>query len=215
MFSKTNIYISIIVVIIFFLIVDLCLTRCYGGTYVWQPENLQKISVLGFSPWNMFQTWIITQNDFSSDGRYLYGSSKRGETSPRLEESPRLRGDSKGETECRRVMEEIFNTSFNKSRPDFLNNSVTSTETRSNNLELDCFNEDLRIAVEYNGAQHYKYIPYFHRNKEAFLNQKYRDEMKRSLCEKHNILLIEVPYTVSVQNIESYLLEQLRMYGKI
>ena len=51
------------------------------------------------------------------------------------------------------------------------------------NLELDCFNKELRIGLEYNGVQHYKYVPYFHKNKEAFLNQKYRDDMKEEYVE--------------------------------
>ena len=66
--------------------------------------------------------------------------------------------DSKGEIECRRVLEHLFRRPFNKSRPDFLRNPVTGGNF---NLELDCYNRDLRLAVEYNGAQHYKYIPYF------------------------------------------------------
>jgi hypothetical protein len=87
---------------------------------------------------------------------------------------------------------------------------VTSYNT-DNNLELDCYNEELKIAVEYNGIQHYKYIPFFHKNKEAFQNQKYRDYMKREICEKNGIKLIEVPNTVKIENIESYLREKLKM----
>ena len=82
-------------------------------------------------------------------------------------------------------------------------------------MELDCYDENLRLAVEYNGAQHYKYIPYFHKNKEAFLNQKYRDELKRHLCKENKITLIEVPNTINVNNIESYLLGKLRMLGYV
>lgn len=113
--------------------------------------------------------------------------------------------DSKGEIECRRCMEEIFRKPFNKHRPDFLRNSVTG----GNNLELDCYNSDLKIAVEYNGIQHYKYVPFFHKNKEAFYNQKYRDELKRRMCKDNGIFLIEVPYTINVNDIKNYLLTSL------
>ena len=121
--------------------------------------------------------------------------------------------ESKGETECRKVLEEIFGYSFAKHRPDFLRNPVTSNGIDSNNLELDCFNSNLKLAVEYNGVQHYKYIPYFHKNKEAFQNQKYRDYMKRDICEKNGITLIEVPYTVKIQDIKSFLLSKLSSAG--
>jgi hypothetical protein len=119
-------------------------------------------------------------------------------------------GESKGEIECRRVLQKIFNRPFNKERPSFLNNSVTGG---SYNLELDCFDRDLGLAVEYNGRQHMEYIPFFHKNKEAFYNQKYRDELKRRMCKDNGIILIEVPYTVKNENIESFLINELKKKG--
>jgi hypothetical protein len=119
--------------------------------------------------------------------------------------------ESKGELICRRYLERKFGKSFPKIRPDFLRNPVTGGDY---NLELDCFNEQLKLAVEYNGVQHYKFSPYFHRNKEAFLNQKYRDEMKRVKCRDAGIMLIEVPYTVPHDKIEFYIdteLEKLKI----
>lgn len=120
------------------------------------------------------------------------------------------KSDSKGEVECRRVLEKTFKKSFNKSRPNFLNNPVTGGNF---NLELDCYNQDLNIACEYNGAQHYKYIPYFHKNKEAFYNQRYRDELKRRICKDNGIILIEVPHTVKTENIENYISKELKKYN--
>ena len=117
---------------------------------------------------------------------------------------------SKGEIECRHVLENIFHKPFPSSRPDFLRNPVTGG---SFNLELDCYNSEMGIAVEYNGVQHYKYTPYFHRSKEHFLNQKYRDDMKRRMCIDNNILLIEVPYDVKIENIKAYIIDALRKKG--
>lgn len=115
-------------------------------------------------------------------------------------------GESKGEVECRRVMQKLFDKPFYKTRPRFLNNPVTFG---TNNLELDCYNEELKIAVEYDGAQHYKYIPYFHKTYEAFLNQRYRDYMKEQMCKENNIRLIRVPYTVKIDKIEGYITKKL------
>jgi hypothetical protein len=120
--------------------------------------------------------------------------------------------DSKGETECRRVLEEVFNVEFGKDRPDFLNNPVTGGNF---NLELDCYNKNLKLAVEYNGVQHYKYTPFFHKNEEAFQNQKYRDELKRRMCKDNVVTLIEVPYTVKIDDIEKYLLKELLKNGYV
>ena len=117
--------------------------------------------------------------------------------------------ESRGEIECRKVLESIFKKPFPKARPDILKNPVTSDGGVQNNLELDCYNKDLGIAVEYNGIQHYKYIPYFHKTKDSFHNQKYRDYMKRQMCENNGIYLIEVPYTVEVKDIRTFISDKL------
>lgn len=120
--------------------------------------------------------------------------------------------ESKGEAECRRVLQGIFRAPFPKARPDFLSNPVTGSNY---NLELDCYNPRLKLAVEYNGVQHYKYVPYFHKNKDAFLNQKYRDELKRRMCVDNGIHLIEVPNTVKTEDIRDFLISSLIKIGYI
>ena len=110
--------------------------------------------------------------------------------------------ESKGEAIVRQYMCEKFNRPFDKVRN--LYNPVTGQY-----LEIDCYNDELKIGVEYQGQQHYKYTPHFHKNVEAFRNQQYRDELKRIYCRDAGILLIEVPYTVKHQDIPFYLESQL------
>jgi hypothetical protein len=112
--------------------------------------------------------------------------------------------ESKGEAECRRVAELVTGKPFPKARPSFMQNVVSGQ-----NLELDCYNDELKIAIEYNGEQHYKYIPHFHSSKDAFYNMKYRDEMKTRLCEQNGVKLVIVPYTVKLNDIENFLREEL------
>lgn len=114
---------------------------------------------------------------------------------------------SKGELECRRVLEKYTLKKFPSSRPNIMNNEITKF-----NLELDCYNPELKIGCEYNGQQHYKYTPYFHKNKEAFMNQKYRDALKKHYCRNNGIFLIEVPYTIKLQDIEEYITNKLDEY---
>jgi hypothetical protein len=121
----------------------------------------------------------------------------------------RPRKDSQGEIRCRQFLERYFKCAFPKRRPEFMVNPVTGSQF---NLELDCFNESLKLAVEYNGAQHYQFIPFFHKNQEAFYNQKYRDELKRMRCREMGITLIEVPHTED-KRLEAYLEEQLKRHG--
>ncbi len=64
-------------------------------------------------------------------------------------------------------------------------------------LELDIWNPELRLAIEYNGKQHYEIVPRFHPDGEASLkDQQRRDQLKADLCCKHYIGVIIVPYTV-------------------
>ena len=113
--------------------------------------------------------------------------------------------ESKGELECKRAIQKLTGKYFFKVRPAFLLNQITNQ-----NLELDCYNDELKIAIEYNGKQHYVYTPYFHKNKEDFLNTQYRDMIKKDLCKKNGIKLIVVPYTVKHKDIEHYILNELK-----
>jgi hypothetical protein len=117
--------------------------------------------------------------------------------------------ESRGESYARELAPKIFGGKiFNKIRPDFLKNNVTGY-----NLELDLYNPDLKLAIEVSGKQHYVYTPFFHKNEEAFTNQKYRDEIKRMLCKQNGIKLIEVPYNVKLEDMETFLRMEARKIG--
>jgi len=122
-----------------------------------------------------------------------------------IETKNRIPQESKGENVCRQVIEYLFEQPFPKARPNILRNPIGTNQ----NLELDCYNENLKLAVEYNGIQHYQFSNFFHKNKDAFSNQLYRDEIKRRLCKENGITLIEVPYTVSIDDIPKFIAEKL------
>jgi hypothetical protein len=92
---------------------------------------------------------------------------------------------------------------FVKSRPDFLRHPETGRC-----LELDLYCEELKIAVEYNGRQHYEYTPHFHTSPLDLHDQMQRDQLKLKLCRKHGIKLIVVPYTVT--DIHEFLKRKLK-----
>ncbi len=116
---------------------------------------------------------------------------------------------SKGERECRRVLEHYYQKPFPNKRPSFMKNSITGAS-----LELDCFNDTLKVACEYHGIQHYKFTPRFHKSKQHFYNQQYRDKETRELCQKKGIFLIEVPYTIAVKDIENFIVAKLNPTGQ-
>jgi hypothetical protein len=132
------------------------------------------------------------ENNFNNNMEFEY-----------IEHTP---NDSKLELQTKFLLESIFNVPFYKIRPNFLRNEVTGY-----NLEIDLYNDDLKLAVEVQGDQHYKFIPFFHRNKDAFTMQRYRDEMKKQKCIKEGITLIEIPYKVGEKGLKKYLLTQLRL----
>ena len=139
--------------------------------------------------------------------RQLRHSSGSGGSSPSNHE-PR---QSKGERKCKEFLEYLFKKKFENTRPDFMINPITNQP-----LELDCYNEELRLAIEYNGRQHYEYNRMMHQNsKYQFHNMQYRDHIKKELCEKNGIRLIIVPYSVKEDDIPDFLYSELKKLGFI
>ena len=60
-------------------------------------------------------------------------------------------------------------------------------------LTLDFYNANKKIAVEVQGEQHTKYIPFFHgKNKANYISQLRRDQDKLNFCKLNNIRLVEI-----------------------
>ncbi len=92
---------------------------------------------------------------------------------------------------------------FSKIRPDWNKNPATNK-----NLELDFYCENLCLAIEYMGQQHYEFIKFFHRNSlEEFKCLQLRDAQKVQNCLNNNVILIVIPYTVGDFNTPSQLEE--------
>ena len=111
---------------------------------------------------------------------------------------------SQGERRCREWLERRFQRRFDRVRPDWLRNPM---HTERRNLELDCYNEELKLAVEYNGRQHYFYTPKFHKSRQDFHYTQLKDKIKKELCHLHGIRLIVVPF--NELNVEAYLEKEL------
>lgn len=59
-------------------------------------------------------------------------------------------------------------------------------------LELDFYIEDLKLAAEIQGMQHYSFVQFFHGTKEKFYEQQKRDAVKSSICRERGIRLVEI-----------------------
>jgi hypothetical protein len=111
---------------------------------------------------------------------------------------------SKCEMVCKEAIEEIYNKPFLCVRPNFLKNPETKR-----NLELDLYNDELKIAVEMNGIQHYKWPNYTGMTKKQFINQIRRDRFKVEACDANGVYLITVPYTVPPDKVKKYIWNHL------
>ena len=88
---------------------------------------------------------------------------------------------------------------FQKSVKDFLNQywcrHVVFEEfpIAGTRMTFDFFNANEKIAIEVQGGQHTKYVPFFHGNyKNNYLMQLKRDHQKHDFCELNDIRLVEI-----------------------
>lgn len=109
-----------------------------------------------------------------------------------------------GEQVSKDFLEKLFDMPFDKARPDWLRNPKSDR-----NLELDCYNEELGLALEYNGEQHYIWPNGFNMSFENFQAQRERDLFKRRRCKEEGVRLITVPYKVKPKDIPDYIYNKL------
>jgi hypothetical protein len=109
----------------------------------------------------------------------------------------------KSEEKCRGIFRDLTGFEFTKVRPAFLKYYT------GKNLEIDGFNPLLNIGFEYNGIQHYRYTPYFHKSIEDLYEQQRHDQFKRDVCKKLGIKLITIPYTVKDKDLRNFITMEL------
>ncbi len=112
-----------------------------------------------------------------------------------------------GERICRGLFEAIFNKDFKKVRLEWLKNS------EGRQLELDGYNDELKLAFERQGIQHYKFPNYFHKTIRQFISQLSNDHQKGELGEMHGVTLIEIPYWIKYDEMHDYILRQCEVRG--
>ena len=80
---------------------------------------------------------------------------------------------------------------------------------KTNNAYIDfmVFKDNKRIAIQYNGEQHYKFSNYFHKTYDKYLEQRKRDIAVKEWCDKRNITFLEIPYTWTDDEIISKIKE--------
>lgn len=167
---------------------------------------LSIIFIIGFYLYNKYnetsetkeknEEGIETLDNFIKKTQFT-GLKKKKKTIPK-----------KHESRCRFILENIFRCSFITIRPDFLKYPKSGK-----NLELDMYNSDLKLALEYDGIHHRKYTEFFHKSKQDFIDQQDRDNFKEDKCKELGITLIRVPDTIKYENLEEYIKNELDTRG--
>jgi hypothetical protein len=104
----------------------------------------------------------------------------------------------------RKIIEDLTGVKFPKARPKWLQGRGRLP------LELDGYNEKLKVAFEYQGGQHYFPIKWFGGLK-TLLGVKLRDDRKRKTCDRYGVLLIRIPYFK--KNPEAFIRSKLEHAG--
>ena len=111
---------------------------------------------------------------------------------------------SKGEIEINKIL-----TKYNIK---FLQEHILKHTINNRLVRVDFileYNKQIYI-IEYNGIQHYMPVDYFGGQK-AFELQVIRDQGLRNLCKEYCVNLIEIPYTLPLENIEKELIKELNI----
>ena len=116
-------------------------------------------------------------------------------------------GSHKRERITRLILETLFQRPFPSIRPPWLTNPQTGRS-----LEIDCYNEELNLACEVSGAQHYEENN-LHKDRREFLKQVYRDRIKKEQLLDRGVDFLVVPYTIPIGSIPSYVIQCLESLG--
>ena len=112
------------------------------------------------------------------------------------------------QTKCKQIFEEIFQTTFASQRPKWLINPKTKRR-----LELDGYNENLKLAFEYDGRQHSEPFRNTNRHKAQFIQLQYRDSIKNEICKLKGVTLIRIPFTIKYNNLSTFIIDNLFNLG--
>lgn len=114
---------------------------------------------------------------------------------------------SKKELQMKQVLNQIFTEEV------YIDNGYYSflLSPKGAPLQLDRYYPELRLAFEYDGAQHAKFNPYMHKTQAAFEYLQKCDQLKNQYCKDLGIHLIRINHekTITVD----YILERLKAEG--
>lgn len=142
--------------------------------------------------------------DLSENNDEIYANTEKIKSLPKTTKKHECQKKWIREEECRTIFEKLFTGYKFKSvfHKDIINPLTNHL------LQLDGYCEELGVAFEYNGSQHYEFTKRFHKCEKDLEYQKYKDKVKYERCKQLGIILIVVPYWV--KDMEDFIKKELR-----
>jgi hypothetical protein len=106
---------------------------------------------------------------------------------------------STGESLFRSRIELVLGKPFVKRRPSWL------LSDKGYRLELDGYNEELKMAFEFQGRQHFEYIQHWHKTKENFDTQVFKDKKKIDVLRSKGIKLFLPTYLLKYDDYDNFI----------
>lgn len=111
------------------------------------------------------------------------------------------------ETLTRQIIQEITKKTFVKFKPLWLLN------IQGNQMEIDMYNDELKLGIEYDGKQHDS-LTYYSKTQDKLNHRMEDDQLKRKLCRLNGVTLICIPHTYNTRElIEQFILAKLQEFG--
>lgn len=109
---------------------------------------------------------------------------------------------------CRAILEHLYARPFPRRRPGWLLSAAGKP------MELDGYCEDLALAFEYQGIQHYEPVLKFKSGTRRLAEIQERDQRKALICQTRKVTLLVIPYKIAHENLERYIRDELQRLGK-
>lgn len=111
---------------------------------------------------------------------------------------------SKSEEIARTTFEYLFKVRFRKVRPKWLRNS------RGRIMEIDGYNDELKIGFEYQGVQHFRAIGIYQQD---IKQRQADDQLKFELCRQQGIRLFYLTHQDEYSDFPARILDQAKVLG--
>ena len=127
-------------------------------------------------------------------------------SNPKKPETKRLL--SKGEKMCRTICSDIFPSLTPEH--NYRDNKILENPNTKRSLEFDIYYPSIRLAVEFNGKQHYESSELYGAKHKSQIE---KDDIKARLCVENKIVLITVPHIMNYARAKAFIMQSLRNAG--